>query len=146
MYSITVLNFVNMPLYIRTLSVNITFICTTRRKANLWQTFWSCFLASTSKFNIFSIMYVYSVNGSVFFVCFLFLFLFVFVLCALCWHFLWNVHFWLPLRYSLAFIYTTITKCWIYAPKCKFTIWINIRDLAIVWKICLYPIAHRPHI
>jgi hypothetical protein len=30
--------------------------------------------------------------------------LFVFVLCALCCQFLWIVHFWLPLRYSLTFI------------------------------------------
>ena len=29
-----------------------------------------------------------------------------FVLCTLCCQFLWIVHFWLPLRYSLAFIYT----------------------------------------
>ena len=31
--------------------------------------------------------------------------LFVFVLCSLCYLFLWIVHFWLPLRYSLTFIY-----------------------------------------
>jgi hypothetical protein len=31
--------------------------------------------------------------------------LFVFVLCALCFRFLWIVHFWLSLRYSLTFIY-----------------------------------------
>ena len=31
--------------------------------------------------------------------------LFVFVLCTLCWQFLWIVHFWLPLRYSLKFIH-----------------------------------------
>jgi hypothetical protein len=30
--------------------------------------------------------------------------LFVFVLCTLCCHFLWIVHMWLPLRYSLTFI------------------------------------------
>jgi hypothetical protein len=31
--------------------------------------------------------------------------LIVFVLCTLCCHFLWFVHFWFPLRYSLTFIY-----------------------------------------
>ena len=31
--------------------------------------------------------------------------LFVFVLCTLCCQFLWIVHLWLPLRYSLTFIY-----------------------------------------
>ena len=31
--------------------------------------------------------------------------LFFFVLCALCCPFLWIVHFWFPLRYSLSFIY-----------------------------------------
>jgi len=30
--------------------------------------------------------------------------LFVFVLCTLCCQFLWTIHFWLPLRYSLTFI------------------------------------------
>jgi len=30
--------------------------------------------------------------------------LFVFVMCALCCQFLWIVHFWLPLQYSLSFI------------------------------------------
>ena len=30
--------------------------------------------------------------------------LFFFVLCTLCWQFLWIVHFWLPLLYSLTFI------------------------------------------
>jgi hypothetical protein len=29
----------------------------------------------------------------------------VFVLCTLCWQFFWIVLFWLPLRYSLTFIY-----------------------------------------
>jgi hypothetical protein len=32
--------------------------------------------------------------------------LFVLILCTLCCQFLWIVHFWLPLRYSLAFIYS----------------------------------------
>jgi hypothetical protein len=31
--------------------------------------------------------------------------LFVFVLCTLCCQFLWTVHCWMPLRYSLTFIY-----------------------------------------
>jgi hypothetical protein len=31
--------------------------------------------------------------------------LFVFVLCTPCWQFLWSVHFLLPFRYSLTFIY-----------------------------------------
>ena len=35
--------------------------------------------------------------------CFVFV-LFFFVLCTLCCQFLWIVHFWLPLRYSLTFI------------------------------------------
>jgi hypothetical protein len=35
--------------------------------------------------------------------CFVFV-LFFFVLCNLCCQFLWIVHFWLPLRYSLTFI------------------------------------------
>jgi hypothetical protein len=30
--------------------------------------------------------------------------LFVFVLCTLCCRFIWIVHFWLPLRYSLTFV------------------------------------------
>jgi hypothetical protein len=121
MYFITVLNFVNMPLYIHR---PYTYIVSKyniylydKKKSESLASLFKLFLASTSKFNIFSIMYVYSVNGGVqhilcciFFVCFLFLFLFVFLLCALCWHFLWIVHFWLPLRYSLAFIYTTITS------------------------------------
>ena len=36
--------------------------------------------------------------------CVVFLFCFFFVLCTLCFQFLWIVHFWLPLRYSLTFI------------------------------------------
>jgi hypothetical protein len=32
-----------------------------------------------------------------------------FVLCALCCEFLWIVHFWLPLRYSLTFIHIVHT-------------------------------------
>ena len=36
--------------------------------------------------------------------CVVVLALFVFVLCALCWWFLWFVHFWLLILYSLAFI------------------------------------------
>ena len=32
-------------------------------------------------------------------------FLFFSVLCTICFQFLWMVHFWLPLRYSLTFIY-----------------------------------------
>ena len=32
--------------------------------------------------------------------------LFFFVLCILCCQFLWIVHFWLPLQYSLTFIYS----------------------------------------
>jgi hypothetical protein len=35
--------------------------------------------------------------------------LFFFVLCTLCCQFLWSVHFFLPLRYSLMFIYTRPT-------------------------------------
>jgi hypothetical protein len=34
--------------------------------------------------------------------------LFFFVLCTLCFQFLWIVHFWLTLRYSLTFIYCTV--------------------------------------
>jgi len=30
------------------------------------------------------------------------------VLCKLCWQFLWIVHFWLPLWYSLTFIYSIL--------------------------------------
>jgi hypothetical protein len=37
--------------------------------------------------------------------CVVFCVLFFFVLCALCCQFLWIVHCWLPLRYSLAFNY-----------------------------------------
>ena len=33
--------------------------------------------------------------------------LYVFVLCTLCCQFLWTVHFWLPLRYSVTFILYT---------------------------------------
>jgi hypothetical protein len=36
--------------------------------------------------------------------------LLVFVLFTLCCQVLWVVHFWLPLRYSLTFIYTNISK------------------------------------
>jgi hypothetical protein len=28
-------------------------------------------------------------------------------LCTKCYHFLWIVHFWLPLRFSITFIYWT---------------------------------------
>ena len=35
--------------------------------------------------------------------------LFFFVLCILCCQFLWMIHFWLPLRYSLTFIYLTVS-------------------------------------
>ena len=34
--------------------------------------------------------------------------LFLFILCTLCCQFLWIVHFWFPLRYSLTFIYKQI--------------------------------------
>ena len=40
---------------------------------------------------------------------------FFFVLCALCFRFLWNCHFWLPLRCSLTFVYLVI-KTFIYGP------------------------------
>jgi hypothetical protein len=36
----------------------------------------------------------------------MFLGLFFFVLCTICCKFLWFVHLWLPLRYSLTFIYS----------------------------------------
>ena len=35
---------------------------------------------------------------------------FPFVLCTLCYQFLWIVHFWFPLRYSLTFIYKNRSK------------------------------------
>ena len=35
--------------------------------------------------------------------------LFFFVLCILCCQFLWMIHFWLPLRYSLTFIYLPVS-------------------------------------
>jgi hypothetical protein len=38
--------------------------------------------------------------------------LFFFFLCTLCYQFLWIVHFWLPLRYSLMFIYDTKDMMW----------------------------------
>jgi hypothetical protein len=31
--------------------------------------------------------------------------LFFFILCTICCQFLWIIHFWLPLRFSLTFIY-----------------------------------------
>ena len=37
-------------------------------------------------------------------------FLLFFVLCTLCYQFLWIVHFWFPLRYSLTFIYKNRSK------------------------------------
>jgi hypothetical protein len=40
--------------------------------------------------------------------CVVFFVLFVFVLCTLCCQFLWIVHFWLPLCYSLTFINSTL--------------------------------------
>ena len=44
-------------------------------------------------------------NGFQHIVCCVFA-LFVSVMCTLCCQFLWIVHFWLPLRYSLTFIYS----------------------------------------
>jgi hypothetical protein len=38
--------------------------------------------------------------------------MFFLVLCTLCCQFLWIVHFWLPLRYSLMFISNTIYMSW----------------------------------
>jgi len=43
--------------------------------------------------------------------------LFVFVLCTLCYQFLYIVHFWFPLRYSLTFIEHNIT-CNVMLPRC----------------------------
>ena len=47
-----------------------------------------------------------AVSGVQHILCFVFA-LFFFVLCTLCCQFLWIVHCWLPLLYSLAFIYTS---------------------------------------
>jgi len=41
--------------------------------------------------------------------------LFFFVLCTLCYQFLWIVHFWLPFRYSLAFIFHPGVKSYLHA-------------------------------
>jgi hypothetical protein len=51
--------------------------------------------------------------------CYVFV-LFFFVLCTLCCQFLWIVHFWLPLRYSLTFIYLlkTIRYDWCLNKTC----------------------------
>jgi hypothetical protein len=46
--------------------------------------------------------------------------LFVFVLCTLCWQFLWIVHLWLPLRFSLTFtIATNITHFFVLRGCCN---------------------------
>ena len=37
--------------------------------------------------------------------------LFFFALCTLCCHFLWIVHFWLPLQYSLTFMFKSRFQC-----------------------------------
>jgi hypothetical protein len=37
--------------------------------------------------------------------------MFIFVMCTLWYQFLWIVHFWLPLQYSLMFIYSIIHVC-----------------------------------
>jgi hypothetical protein len=48
---------------------------------------------------------------------------FVFVLCTQCYQFFWIVHFWLPLRFSLAFTWdvyvvcTCIIKVWRYQKE-----------------------------
>ena len=54
--------------------------------------------------------------------CYVFV-LFFFVLCTLCCQFLWIVHFWLPLRYSLTFIFTYCSE--------PITSWIDFA--VIIW-------------
>jgi hypothetical protein len=34
--------------------------------------------------------------------------------CTKCWHCLWIVHFWLPLRFSLTFIYYSLSKLFLF--------------------------------
>jgi hypothetical protein len=53
--------------------------------------------------------------------------LFFFVLCTLCYQFLWIVHLWFPLRYSITFIclivvLVEITNYSIAIPECVFSI------------------------
>ena len=60
----------------------------------------------------------------------LFIFDYPFVLCTLCCHILWIVHFWLPLRYSLTFIYTLLL----------YTLLFPYHSIFLV--ICISPIYH----
>ena len=50
---------------------------------------------------------LFAYSGVQHILCYVFV-LFVFVLCTLCCQFLWIVHFWLPIRHSLKFIYLII--------------------------------------
>ena len=52
-------------------------------------------------------MCLFTYSGVQYILCFVFV-LFFFVLCVLCCCVLWNVHFSLSLRYSLAFIYKIV--------------------------------------
>ena len=51
-----------------------------------------CWLFAHSKSNTYCVVFLFCLSSSC-------------VLCPQCCQFLWIVHFWLPLRYSLAFIY-----------------------------------------
>ena len=71
-------------------------------KHDVWFVFTSSYL---QKFSCFILLFVYS--GVHHISCCGFIW-FVFVLFTLCCQFLWIFYFWLPLRYSLTFIYTCI--------------------------------------
>jgi hypothetical protein len=53
--------------------------------------------------------------------------LFFFVLCAMSCQFLWIVHFWLPLWYSLMFIYNQCHQRW-YLNFCRYFVQNNTDD------------------
>ena len=69
--------------------------------------------------------------------------LFIFVLCALCCQFLWIVHFWLPLRYSLTFIaykYVQVTDFFLFNRLLitNESILKKYQSAAIIWKWNIY--------
>jgi hypothetical protein len=69
--------------------------------------------------------------------------LFIFVLCALCCQFLWIVHFWLPLRYSLTFIaykYVQVTDFFLFNRLLitNESILKKFQSAAIIWKWNIY--------
>ena len=82
--------------------------------------------------------------------CVVFFVLFVFVLCTQCWQFLWIVHSWFPLWFSLRFIHYSLScvlciQCWqfLWIVHSWFPLWFSPTYISIYYSFCSHILIYR---